>query len=466
MEQVQNTQTMDMTTLMQMISSIPADTLAKLAQKMKEDQSKKYDLPFELDKNGRPYKNSEKNLDLIMDLLGYEVRFNLLRKRIEVWETNSGGAKQRSKLDLGGLAVVLADAAEKQRLMMNKNFIFDLLRKKVNSTSQYNPVADFLKENSHRFCQSGSKIDNLEETKKLFKKLVLVNPDEEDYAWKSFTRWLCGAVNIAFNNLEKAVNCQGILILQSDKQGIGKTRFARALCPSPDWFSELGNIDVSSRDGLIKSTSFWIAELGELGQTLDKRSADELKNFITSSIDTVRKPYATDPEDHPRLSTFIGTTNDNEFLKDITGNRRYWVVRIKDIKDFSDVDIHRVWAEIYYAWKSKKLVPYMSMAEIEENEKIVDEVRRESSEEIALRDNYDWESNKELWKFQTYTDIKNKIGIFSINDRKLSSTLQVLGAKKMKKNNKRGWLMPPQFPDVWDNPFTNDQPKLGSNVNL
>jgi len=68
--------------------------------------------------------------------------------------------------------------------------------------------------------------------------------------------------------------------------------------------------------------------MGELESHTGKRSAGHMKNLITITTDNFRAPYGKNNEPHRRGSVFCGTVNEDSFLRDETGNRRYWVVPI------------------------------------------------------------------------------------------------------------------------------------------
>lgn len=80
-------------------------------------------------------------------------------------------------------------------------------------------------------------------------------------------------------------------------QGIGKTRFLYTLLPFKEWGAEGVSIDPQVKDDVIKSTGFWIVELGEFGETLKKEKLDRLKQFFTASRDIYRKPFHREPVD-------------------------------------------------------------------------------------------------------------------------------------------------------------------------
>ena len=137
-----------------------------------------------------------------------------------------------------------------------------------------------------------------------------------------------------------------ILVLNGP-QGMGKsTLFARL---GKEWFSDSLSIsDMKDKTAPEKLQGYWILELSELNG-IKKMDVETVKSFITRTDDKYRQAYGTTVESHPRSCIIVGTTNsDGGFLRDITGNRRFWPVRVSGNGkyhpwDLTDVD--QVWAE-------------------------------------------------------------------------------------------------------------------------
>lgn len=119
------------------------------------------------------------------------------------------------------------------------------------------------------------------------------------------------------------------MVLQGE-QGLAKTSFFRVMTPFPRWFVEGAIIDMSAKDSLITALSGWITELGELDSTLKKEQMS-LKAFVTRPEDRIRMPYARRDTRAPRRTSFCGTVNPKDYLKDETGSRRFWTVPVTHI---------------------------------------------------------------------------------------------------------------------------------------
>jgi hypothetical protein len=117
-----------------------------------------------------------------------------------------------------------------------------------------------------------------------------------------------------------------VLILEGP-QGVGKSRSIEALSGS-EWYGD-APVNLLDKDGILAMRAKWIMEIGELSG-MRRADADQLKEFISRKIDRVRVPYGRHMEEFPRQCIFVGSTNNTEYLKDATGNRRFWPVRVGD----------------------------------------------------------------------------------------------------------------------------------------
>jgi putative DNA primase/helicase len=115
-----------------------------------------------------------------------------------------------------------------------------------------------------------------------------------------------------------------LVILEGD-QGIGKST-ALSVLFTPAWFMDDLHHDLANKDAPIGFAGKWCVELGEIGHLLASRS-ETFKAFLSRTTDHYRAPYGTQAVDVPRQSVMIGTTNDDDYLSDATGNRRIWPIR-------------------------------------------------------------------------------------------------------------------------------------------
>ncbi len=153
---------------------------------------------------------------------------------------------------------------------------------------------------------------------------------------------------------EPGIKFDYVLILNGE-QGIGKSSFFEKLAGK--WFSDSLTVsDMRDKAGAEKLQGYWILELGELAG-LRKMDVETVKSFITRRDDKFRQSYGVHVENHPRQCIVVGTTNaEKGFLRDITGNRRFWPVQVsmgkKSIwEDMNQEVIDQIWAEAIHIYK-------------------------------------------------------------------------------------------------------------------
>lgn len=149
------------------------------------------------------------------------------------------------------------------------------------------------------------------------------------------------------------IKFDSILVLNG-AQGIGKSTFFSRL--GGKWYSDsLAISDMKDKTAPEKLQGYWILELGELAG-IKKLDVETVKSFITRVDDKYRQSYGVTVESHPRSCIIVGTTNsDGGFLRDITGNRRFWPVRVTGAGknrawDLAEVD--QIWAEAIERYRS------------------------------------------------------------------------------------------------------------------
>lgn len=114
-----------------------------------------------------------------------------------------------------------------------------------------------------------------------------------------------------------------IMVCTVGGQGAGKSTFFRFLAINDDWFSDdLKKID--DEQVYRKMQGHWFIEMSEMLGTVNAKSIEEIKSFLSRTKETYKVPYEKYPEDRPRQCVFVGTSNDLQFLPfDMTGNRRF-----------------------------------------------------------------------------------------------------------------------------------------------
>ena len=161
-------------------------------------------------------------------------------------------------------------------------------------------------------------------------------------------RWLVGAVARA---MKPGCQMDSALVLKGG-QGAGKTSLLRALALGR-YYVELSGND-QAKDELMKLQGAWIVEYGEIETAFKQKDVSAIKSFLTSETDKYRPPYEKDIQSFPRSCDFSGTTNQDAFLSDPTGSRRFWVIEVlhKDIPvAWVRQNVDLIWAEAFLYYK-------------------------------------------------------------------------------------------------------------------
>lgn len=144
---------------------------------------------------------------------------------------------------------------------------------------------------------------------------------------------------------------EGCLVLIG-AQASGKSTGLKTLCPRETWFCD-ANPDLGDRKTATEIFSGkHIVELSEL-DALSKSSLTAVKSFLTSTHDKFRAAYARRAEEFPRMAIYAATTNEDTFLTDTTGNRRFWCVKVgrTDFEHLQNIK-HQLWSEALLAYNS------------------------------------------------------------------------------------------------------------------
>ena len=140
------------------------------------------------------------------------------------------------------------------------------------------------------------------------------------------------------------------------KQGVRKTSLCRALAVKDEWFGELNSVD--PKQAMEAILGKWIIELGEMDVS-NRHEINTIKQFISGTETKVRLAYRRDSQIYKRQCVFIGTTNQHEYLRDSTGNRRWWPIDYPDELADNGIDINleklkrnidQIWAEAVHIY--------------------------------------------------------------------------------------------------------------------
>lgn len=161
-------------------------------------------------------------------------------------------------------------------------------------------------------------------------------------------KFLIGAVARVY---EPGCQMDNMLVLEG-KQGAGKTTAVSALFGREYMISSIS--DFKSKEASIALQGRWVAEVAELA-ALKKTDITDVKKFITETVDQFRPVHGRNTVDRPRRCVFVGTTNEHQYLKDATGNRRFWPVpcgTVNVLKIAQDRD--QLWAEAVHRYRLRE----------------------------------------------------------------------------------------------------------------
>ena len=219
-----------------------------------------------------------------------------------------------------------------------------------------------------------------------------------------------------------------MLVLEG-KQGAGKSRSLRALCPDPDWFTDSVTLHNSIKENMELTGGKWIVEIGEL-VGLGKATAGALKSTLSRQTDSARKAYGREPTDQHRQCVYIGTTNEENYLTDDTGNRRFLPVKIKQVDvDGIARDRDQLWAEAAY---------YEAQGEaIFLPPKLMEEAKA-AQRKRGDRDEWEWPIAKHLVTQERTTILEVASGALQMEKARFDSRAEKQISRCMKK---LGWKM-------------------------
>ena len=190
---------------------------------------------------------------------------------------------------------------------------------------------------------------------------------------------------------EPGIKYDCILVLDGD-QGIGKSTIFRELAGDEYFSDSLQLSDMDSKAAAEKIQGFWVCEIAELAG-MKKADIEKVKSFLSSCNDKFRPSYGRTVESHPRQGIMVATVNgDRGYLRDITGNRRFWIVKLHQTEqvktfNFSEEERDQIWAEAKHYWQQGEklhLEGYLVGEAIEMQKDAMEEDERRGMVEMYL----------------------------------------------------------------------------------
>lgn len=316
----------------------------RIAQTAAEFSDEDWQNGLELDKSGH-VKNTLRNLTLILEndpnLKG--VVFNQLLDGMEIkgevpWNHPSKFWRDADDAQL----ISYVDAHYGTFSARN----YDIAVTKVADDRAYHPIREFIE--SLPEWDKVPRVDTL---------LVdYLGAGDTAYVRAVTRKTLCAAISRV---LRPGCKFDSMLVLNGP-QGVGKSTLIAKL--AGEWFSDSLNLgDTKDKTAAEKLQGYWILEIGELAG-LKKAEVETLRSFLSRQNDIYRAAFGKRATPHLRQCVFFGTTNaESGYLRDTTGNRRFWPVKTpgngkKQSWNLTHEEILQIWAEaLVYVRQGEKL---------------------------------------------------------------------------------------------------------------
>ena len=280
---------------------------------------------FILDRNDNPIKDNQENIRRALEQMQVELSYDLF--------------SQSPLVRRNGYSKTLEDHERNELwLEMEARFgfrpsadYFDVVLLSLARQKEFHPVRDYL---------NSLKWDGVPRIDKWLIKYGRAKDTE-------YTRAVAAAVLIAGVRRIRQPGCKfdELLVLES-RQGKYKSTALRALTPVDEWFSDDLPLNVDAKQIIERTVGKWIIEAAELSG-MRPAHVEHLKSMLSRQVDgPVRLAYARMAVQRPRQFIVMGTTNAHAYLKDMTGNRRFWPVRV-EVFDADGIarDRDQLWAE-------------------------------------------------------------------------------------------------------------------------
>ena len=309
-----------------------------------ELQTNNWQEQLEVDKQGR-VKDTLGNLTLILrnDPRLKDIAYNIHRSGIDIRRDAEGRTTLPwtpikpgwNESDLGSLLIYLDHVYTLYTPAKLKSILLTIAGER-----QYHPIRDYI--------ESLPAWDGVPRVDTLF--VDYLGAADTAYTRAVARKMLVAAIARVY---QPGIKFDSVVVLNGP-QGMGKSSFFAKL--GGKWFSDSLTIgDMKDKTAPEKLQGQWILELGELAG-LKKVDVETVKAFITRQDDKFRHSYGYSVEDHPRQCIIVGSTNNEDgFLRDITGNRRFWPVtcsRESLYRPWQVADVvEQIWAEAFLLYQ-------------------------------------------------------------------------------------------------------------------
>lgn len=316
---------------------------AKRRDILKKIEAKKEQYPWMKDMEFDEKGNICKNADNIIEFLNKHPMFEGKLKYNDYLKRKEIDGREFNDFDQNNIYVNI-----ERCLGFDARLKADAALSEIFNTHKYNPVVDYLKNLAW---------DKENRIETLMIKLFDINDTPLNRLMSK--NWFIAAVKRVF---EPGCKFDNIIVLQGG-QGIGKSTFCEKI--SKGYYSQISMDELSNDKDLVdKLNKTWIAIIDEL-DGFGKKDMKNIKSFLSESSKTVRLAYERNSQTFYRHCVFIGSTNDDTFLRDNTSSveRRFWVLKCNKtsmdsaVSDYlTDEIINQLWAEsVYYYFNNKDI---------------------------------------------------------------------------------------------------------------
>lgn len=284
------------------------------------------DSNFSVDEKGKPFP-TQHNIKLALKKLDVALRFNEFSGKMVIeW----GDAEEQNLQDSHVIDVWLTIDRE-HRFRPAKEFFFDVVGAIARENS-YHPVRDYL-------VDVQAKWDGVPRVASLLSNYF--SAEDTEFNRAAATCWMVAAVRRV---REPGCKFDEMIVLES-AQGKGKSSTLAVLARDSDWFTDGLSLGDGGKEVIEQTQGKWIVEIPEL-HGMRKADIDKVKSQLSRQKDEARLAYGRITSSVPRQFVFAGNSNNRKYLKDTTGNRRFWPVATGDI-DIEGLkrDVDQLWGE-------------------------------------------------------------------------------------------------------------------------
>lgn len=377
---------------------------------------------------GQPL-NTVENLAYMLDEYGIAARYNEVRKKVSV------AIPSRSYSPDNEANAVLAEITSiAARNRVPQSMLSDYI-KLIADQNAFNPVKDWM---TSKPWDGTSRLGDLYGT-------VTVSGDRA-LTEKLIFRWLVSAVAAVF--MPQGFESHGVLVF-TGPQGQGKTKWVKSLVPTEllDVVLVGAVLDPNNKDTVTNAISHWLVELGELDATFRKADIARLKSFVTNATDKVRRPYDRIESEYQRRTVFFASVNEDRYLVDDTGNRRWWTVPVTAVNYAHGIDVQQLWAEVLQLWRGGEqhwltADEFGALNALNADHENVDPV------EETILSMFNWQAAHGIgWREMTASEVLLAIDYDKPSKAQATHASKVLkkltGGEPIKRNNGRFFKLPP-----------------------